>query len=1782
MKKTQSILKTAFIAAIVVCGSTLPSAFAASQTWTNAPVSTSWTNVLNWVGKAAPGDINVTTANTVNGDIVTFSAPLLGGIGGAGNPIVPDDATVINGRSRRIDGIVFDTTNCGPYVIYSPSPAVVTDGTSTLTTGYLYVSHDITTNALGETPVGSIRIRNSVTNSQAVLVPMLVSLPSSTAGIYALVNNSTNPGVTLTINSITHAGATTRATTFILDGTNTADNVVTNLSEGVGNGTGGFTKQGPGRWIIAGPSTFPAASPLNINEGTLVVKDAGAFGVATTASVTNATLRIDGVSLTTSTLTLRSNGVVRANGSCTVNGITVVNTLNNNVTIATTSASDVMTVGNAANKVTSGAVTATLHMSGPGTVLFGFANNYVGKYSLDSGTNQLSDPGALGSAANYNINAGAVLDLTLFGGGGYILTTKAFSANGTSTNGPTASTILADPTATVDFGSKAINLTFTPTSTSGDLIHPVFYAPQGTLAFNGNAVIVNNASGSPLNAGTYLLARAGSGNMTSSGAFVTLVAGSGLVAGMVGEIVVSGGDMNLLVYAYTPKPLVWTGGDISLPTTWDRQNTTNWLNGVTPSVFNIYDGVTFNAVGSTNPTVSLVSTLVPGSVTVNTISNDYTFSTTGSGQIAGGAGLLKTGTNILFLNTANTYSGGTTVSNGTIKIGIADAIPSTGLGDVTNLSPSVIDLNGFNDTIGALNGNGTVDVTGGGSSVLSVGNNDNNGTFSGILQNTAGTLGLTKVGLGTEILTRSNSYTGTTDLELGTLKPLDPYSFGPSAALVVNGGTLELATNIFLSSLAGTGGTIANTTASSTNTLIVQGTATTTFAGSIVNGAGKISLKVLGGSLRMLAANTYTNGTFVGSGATFQIHNAPAAVTGPLVASNNATLGLSGGSSSPATPTSVTTVDGATVTFTSGAEGEIWGSQFIGSATATNRFTSNVSAGGIASFSNFLGTVQFALTSGNFRFFNGGGVSGGDNTTFEFISGNVHTRDAQTVSLGYIKGGSSTCGIGGQGATIATWAIGAKNLDCSFQGYISGSNNLVKMGSGKLVLDGFAATTNTDNATFTNYVYTPVINYANNTTVSNGTLSLSVPNDLINSPLINLATTNAVLDASNMGYVSNFTDVNGANSALITNGTLTVVAATAAAGTPQVLAGFGVVKGNGVTNNGTINPGNAAAGGTLSISNSLAINAGATNYFDLSDDLTGLVKPSDLIVVQGDVNLAGNSVIGIGALNGVVKVGKYPLIKYGGSLKNEGGVIAPGTTSIPNLALGGVFTDTSRATMILSNAPGELDLVVVSLNTKNLTWAGDGISNRWDVVNSFNWTNTPAPIQFYQLDFVTFDNTATNFNVSLQGTVVPSGITVNSSSNYVFSTPGIIGGVGTLVKTGTGTLLITNGANIYTGGTIVSNGLLSVGTDSGNNQNDQALGSGPITVSGGELRFGGNGGTVVTHVITNAVILNGGSIKAQDGVQRLTNSTVTVAAGGGSLVTVFATKNLVLDSPLIGTGNLTVSAVPAGTNVAGGQVILNNATNTISGSVSIATNGNLALVNAAGLSNCVAIDVQLGGILDVTGRTNVPGTLTLLSGQTLKGNGVVRGNIIMNGGSTLSPGASIGTLTITNAGTTVTLNGTTVMEINRSATPNSDRLAATTNVFGGTITVNNLGGTLQLNDTFTLFSSITNRGSFAIINLPPLSAGLGWSNSLASNGKLTVIAVINTNAFTLSNSVSGNVLTLSWPADHTGYRLQVQTNTLATGLGTNWSTVGGSTGVNTTNFIINPNNGSVFYRLIYP
>jgi glucose/arabinose dehydrogenase len=69
-------------------------------------------------------------------------------------------------------------------------------------------------------------------------------------------------------------------------------------------------------------------------------------------------------------------------------------------------------------------------------------------------------------------------------------------------------------------------------------------------------------------------------------------------------------------------------------------------------------------------------------------------------------------------------------------------------------------------------------------------------------------------------------------------------------------------------------------------------------------------------------------------------------------------------------------------------------------------------------------------------------------------------------------------------------------------------------------------------------------------------------------------------------------------------------------------------------------------------------------------------------------------------------------------------------------------------------------------------------------------------------------------------------------------------------------------------------------------------------------------------------------------------------------------------------------------------------------------------------------------------------------------------------------------------------------------------------------------------------------------------------------------------SYRVNARLAANQVTLSWPV--AGVRLQVQTNSLAVGLSTNWVDVPGSTATNQVVFPINPANGSVFYRLASP
>jgi autotransporter-associated beta strand protein len=219
------------------------------------------------------------------------------------------------------------------------------------------------------------------------------------------------------------------------------------------------------------------------------------------------------------------------------------------------------------------------------------------------------------------------------------------------------------------------------------------------------------------------------------------------------------------------------------------------------------------------------------------------------------------------------------------------------------------------------------------------------------------------------------------------------------------------------------------------------------------------------------------------------------------------------------------------------------------------------------------------------------------------------------------------------------------------------------------------------------------------------------------------------------------------------------------------------------------------------------------------------------------------------------------------------------------------------------------------------------------------------------------------------------------------------------------------------------------------------------------------------------------------------------------------------------------------------------------------------------------------GTLAVNG--SITSAVTVQSGGTLAGSGSVSGTVAVNAGGSIAPG-TVGTIGTLTASGNITLNGTTIIELNKQSSLKDFLVSAGSIAYGGTLSVTNLAGSYAGGDAFKIFDGTSYSGSFTITPTIP-ATGFAWDTStLNTDGRLRVLSTVNTTRTNLTVVSSGNFLTVSWPADHTGWRLQAQTNAVSVGLLSNWFDVPGSTTTNQVVMPVNPANGTVFYRMVYP
>ncbi len=160
-------------------------------------------------------------------------------------------------------------------------------------------------------------------------------------------------------------------------------------------------------------------------------------------------------------------------------------------------------------------------------------------------------------------------------------------------------------------------------------------------------------------------------------------------------------EFGAISYTRNAKDLQWGGGSASWNTT-DAE----WLEGSTESAFTQGDNVTFGASSDMENVITIVGAISAEAITVDSDQN-YTFG--GDGSLADPASLVKSGTGTLTISTENTFSGGTTLNEGTLRINSSEAL---GTGELTinggtlgffGSETVTLDSSKINLTSGALN-----------------------------------------------------------------------------------------------------------------------------------------------------------------------------------------------------------------------------------------------------------------------------------------------------------------------------------------------------------------------------------------------------------------------------------------------------------------------------------------------------------------------------------------------------------------------------------------------------------------------------------------------------------------------------------------------------------------------------------------------------------------------------------------------------------------------------------------------------------------------------------------------------------------------------------------------------------------------------------------------------------------------------------------------------------------------------------------------------------------------
>jgi len=1533
--------------------------------------------------------LNSSNGNNFTGDILVSAGTLQFGsgdtVGNATDVSVSGGATFSITQTEGIDSL----SGSGSVTIASGQLLEIgLDNSSSTFSGII----SGTNGRFGKAGTGVLTLTNSNTYSGATTITGGTLRLSGSGRLSDSTDVSVSSGATFDINDVTDAIDALTGAGSVLLGAGGANSLTVGSNNGSGtfsgdiSEAGGFIKVGAGTQTLSGSNNWTAGT--QINGGTLRIS-------STISNLGNGLIQINGGTLE-STATLNNVKSIQLNAG----GGTL------DVDAGTTFS---MFAGTPLTGV--GALTK----SDTGTLLLTASNTYTGDTNINAGmlvysgaSAQLSDltDVIVAGGATWDLNGNSDTVKSIAGAGNIVLNggTLTVNQNGGAT---TFSGAISDPGGITKEGSHTLTL-----SGLNDYEGPTTIN-EGVLQITEDFHLGEPASDLVFGGGTlYLLP--GTPMVFDAGRSITLNSGGGPLFGTIfleagSELTVPGvisGPGTLDVSSDNEETLILSGVN-------------SYLGGTT--IFESVVSVSQNAnLGDNSGSVTLNN---GGLQTTATFTNQHAVVLDGGGFIDVEAGTLTQSAGIsgtgplgidgpgtLLLTVPATHAGNTIIAaNATLQFGSGE------LPDNFNVTVAGLwDLNGVSDTIDGLDGEGLVLLGGG---TLTVGFADGDGNFCGSIQE-AGSF--VKTGSGTQILDGSNTYTGSTTIDEGTLEITSDGSLGAaSATLVFNEGTLRTASTFT------TGRT---TTINTIGEFDTVGGATLTFSSPIDGGAnadlrksgtGTLVLtqpstfggltEITEGTLRLTGGGLLANGGVdVFTGATFDTTDVSDTI-GRLLGGGDVLLGL--------------------------------GTLTIGADNLGGTFSGVISGVGGAIVKEGTGTQVFdgvnTYTGGTFV--NNGvlEISQSENlgalgTLLSFDGGTLHS----TATFSMIRGIALEAG----GGTIDVDA--STTLDAS--GNITGAGSLTKTGNGDLVLSGFST-------------------YLGGTNVNAGVVEIS--------SAVNLGSTlgTLALDNGTLRTTGNITT--GRPATLGPGGGTFEVDSSTTLNRTATIAGSGFLRKTG-DGDLTLSAANTFTGPVFV--NGGTVHVTASNQLGDDSNLLTNFLSLDGGTLNAGGSFANDRFVFVSDVGGTIDIN-------GGNSITQFGVIRDLSVQP------GAFTKSGGGLLTLTAANTYTGPTSIAAGIVRLSGSGR-LSNLTDVDVSSG---------------ATFDlNGVIDAIDALSGTgdvLLGAGTLIVGSDDGGATFSGVIGGTGSLTKTGTGTQQLRTKTvgedtfpNTYTGGTTINGGALDI-------EHDENLGDPTGTLS-----------------------FNSGTLQLQGDNTINTTRAVTLDAGGGTLNPIGEDSSMTFGGVIGGSGALTKIGL--------GRLTL-TASNTYGGNTSV-----------------------LGGILRLSGAGQLPDTSSVVvEASGIMGEGFDLNNISdavdgISGAGDIHLGS--GTLTIGSANGSDEFDGTIDGTGGLVKVGSGAQIINGANTYTGGTAIN--GGALEINADNRLGDpagslsfdggTLATGGTFSMARATTLNAGGGTLNIFAAD-TLTHTAVISGTGG-LAKSSSGTLIlsginTYTGPTNVTGGTLQL-------------------------------------------